>query len=93
VKFLHGNSESEGSQMAQSHPLQELYDREINFKIETLWDGGFDVALVDAMHGYVARGNAKTFEEAVRWLVDHADNPLGSLSASSSLAGSTHRHG
>jgi hypothetical protein len=63
---------------SESHPLQDLYDRDINFKIETIWDGGFDVALVDAMNGYMARGNARTFEEAVQWLVQHADHHMAS---------------
>jgi hypothetical protein len=35
--------------MADVDPLQELYDREINFKIEAFWDGGFDVALGDLL--------------------------------------------
>jgi hypothetical protein len=55
------------------HPLQELYDREINFKIETFWDGGFDVALGDQANGYKAQALVYTFDEAVEWLVKQAD--------------------
>jgi hypothetical protein len=73
--------------MAQPHPLQDLYDRAIHFKIETFWEGGFEVALVDPASGYMAGGNAKTFDEAVQWLVEHAEKHLadvhGNASASS----------
>jgi hypothetical protein len=30
------------------------------------------------MNGYMARGNARTFEEAVQWLVQHADHHMAS---------------
>jgi hypothetical protein len=52
-------------------PTAMLYDREINFKIETIWEGGFDVALGDPMN-LKAKGNVKTFEEAVTWLMEQA---------------------
>jgi hypothetical protein len=65
--------------MALPHPLQELYDQEIHFKIETFWDGGFEVALVDPVNGYMAGGNTKTFDEAVHWLVEHAENHRASM--------------
>jgi len=65
--------------MAQPHPLQNLYDRDVHFKIETVWGGGFEVALVDPVTGYIAGGNAKTFDEAVRWLVDHAEKHLADM--------------
>jgi hypothetical protein len=56
-----------------THPLQQLYDREINFKIETSFDGGFTVALGDSMNGYKVEGSVRTFDEAVEWLVDQAE--------------------
>jgi hypothetical protein len=62
--------------MAKPHPLQQLYDQEIHFKIETFWDGGFEVALVDPMNGYMVGRNVKTFDQAVDWLVEHAEKHL-----------------
>ena len=32
--------------------LQNLYDKEINFKIECSWDNGFRVCLGDELNGY-----------------------------------------
>src|SRR5258708_5333491 len=58
--------------MSDVHPLQRLYDREINFKIETFWDGGFDVALGDHTNGYRATAEVRTFDDAVAWLVEQA---------------------
>lgn len=58
--------------MPTAHPLQQLYDREINFKIETFWDDGFSVALGDIDSGYKATGTVHTFDEAVTWLLEHA---------------------
>ena len=65
--------------MAPLHPLQELYDQEVHFKIETFWDGGFEVALVDPVSGYMVGGNAKTFDEAVQWLVEHAEKHFAKI--------------
>ena len=45
--------------------LQELYNSEINWKISTFWDGGFDWWLGDEMNGFKAEGGADTLEEAV----------------------------
>lgn len=47
------------------HLLQELYNSEINFKIETLWDGGFDWFLGDNLNGYKAEGSSQTLDEAL----------------------------
>ena len=44
--------------------LQELYDSEINFKISTFWDAGFDWQLGDEMNGWKANGIANTFAGA-----------------------------
>lgn len=54
--------------MSKPHFLQQLYDDEINFKIETFFDNGFNVALGDQMNGYQAKTTVKTFAEAVAWL-------------------------
>lgn len=45
--------------------LQELYDSEINFRLETLWDAGFDWRLGDDLNGYKAEGCGLTLDEAV----------------------------
>jgi hypothetical protein len=52
--------------------LQRLYDSEINFKIETFWDGGFDWWLGDALNRYQEKGNAKTYSDAVAALLSAA---------------------
>ena len=72
VKFLHGYAET-GTDPAT---LQGVYDHNIHFKIGTFWNGGFEVALVDSVNGYMVGGSAKTFAEAVHWLVEHARNQL-----------------
>ena len=58
--------------MSGSHPLQQLYDRKINFSITTVWDGGFDVKLGDFANGFTAETNVATFQEAVDWLLAQA---------------------
>jgi hypothetical protein len=37
--------------------LQQLYERELNFLISYLWDGGIDVELGDELNGIVAEKN------------------------------------
>lgn len=56
--------------MREPNSLRQFYDREINFKTEALWHGGFDVALRDSLHGHKAQRNTKTIAEAVQSLVD-----------------------
>ena len=51
------------------HPLQQLYDNEINFSLNTFWDGGFVWALGDEVNGFLDRGRADTFEQAVSELI------------------------
>ena len=51
-------------------PLQALYAREINFKIATHWDGGFDVALGDIQNDFKAANTVATFDEAAAWLTE-----------------------
>lgn len=48
--------------------LQDLYDSEINFSIAVFWDNGFEIKLGDEMNGYVAQGNAESFDRAIEWL-------------------------
>ena len=52
--------------------LQDLYDSEINYSIETFWDGGFTVKLGDEMNGFVSSGSFDTFNECVYWLADES---------------------
>jgi hypothetical protein len=52
--------------------MQSLYDSEINFTIETFWDGGFDVKLGDRMNGFVWEENFDTLQQAVDALVSAA---------------------
>jgi hypothetical protein len=58
--------------MSESHPLQQLYERKINFSITTVLDGGFDAKLGDFTHGFTAETNVATFQEAVDWLLAQA---------------------
>jgi len=82
VKFLHGNAETQTAPAA----LQGLYNSEIHFKIETFWNGGFEVALVDPVNGYMVGGYAKAFDEAVHWLVEHAELHLARMLQKNHLA-------
>lgn len=50
--------------------LQEIYESEINFYIETFWDGGMDVRLGDSLNGFKEIETFDTFNEAVEFLVD-----------------------
>lgn len=52
--------------------LQRLYDNEINFKVETFWDGGFDITLGDPMNGVDASTSVRTWAEAEAWLAERA---------------------
>jgi hypothetical protein len=54
--------------------LQRLYDSEINFAIETLWDEGFTVRIGDKKNGYRLSTTVKTFEEAVACSVSRRDS-------------------
>lgn len=37
--------------------FQDIYDSEINIRISTFWDGGYDLKLGDYMNGYKAETN------------------------------------
>ena len=54
--------------MSPTETLQALYDSEINFRIDTFWDAGFDWSLGDQMNGWKAGDNATTFAAAVEAL-------------------------
>jgi hypothetical protein len=51
--------------------LQDLYDSEINARIEWFFDAGFSVSLGDQMKGFIVTTQMPTFLEAVYWL--HAE--------------------
>ena len=57
--------------------LQRMYDSEINFRIDTLWDGGFHWYLGDEMNGYKKDGYTLTLGEAVAklCLAAHSEYP------------------
>ena len=48
--------------------LQDLYESEINARLEWFYDGGFSVSLGDVLHGWSASENVRTFASAVEWL-------------------------
>lgn len=52
--------------------LQALYDSEINFKISTFYDAGFDVCLGDDSNGFTDKANWDTYAGAVKWLEQQA---------------------
>lgn len=51
---------------------QRLYDSEINFVISCFWDGGFDVKIGDAMNGFEAETQVRSYAEAIAWLDQEA---------------------
>ena len=52
--------------------FQDLYHSEINFKVSTFWDGGFDVFLGDEMNGFKARVILNRWGEVEAWLTHRA---------------------
>lgn len=52
--------------------FQDLYHSEINFRISTFWDGGFDVELGDDRNGIVAQTNVNRWGMIEPWLIDAA---------------------
>ena len=55
-----------------AHIVQDLYDSEINARIEWFHDGGFSVSIGDMLNGWKASENLRTFSEAVDWLRSEA---------------------
>lgn len=51
--------------------LQKIYDSEINFKISTFWDGGFDIALGDELNGIEAKTTVDVADDIVPWLKEN----------------------
>ncbi len=49
--------------------LQKIYDSEINFKIDTFWDGGFTVKLGDRINGYKWESDYDHIEEGIYNLI------------------------
>jgi hypothetical protein len=51
---------------APSMILDDLYKSEINFKIATDWDAGWNVSLGNEYGGFVAETSVRTFDEALQ---------------------------
>jgi squalene cyclase len=59
-----------------THDLpQQLYNREINFSISTLWDDGFTVKIGDELNGFRAETTVATYAEALQWLDQRTRSP------------------
>jgi len=52
--------------------LQDLYHSEINFRISTFWDGGFDLELGDDSNGIVAHENVSRWGMVETWFISSA---------------------
>ena len=52
---------------------QRIYDAEQNFEISCFWDSGFIWWLGAPVNGYKAYGQADTYEDAVRQLLEAFD--------------------
>lgn len=49
--------------------FQDIYDNEINIRISTFWDGGYDLKLGDYMNGYKAATNVDHWEQVEPWFL------------------------
>lgn len=58
--------------MADRSVLQQLYDSEINWRIATFWDAGFEWELGDEANGFKESGTGNTFSEAEQALGEAA---------------------
>ena len=52
--------------------LQDLYNSEINFRIETFRNDGFIVYIGDELNGYRDSANYRTINECIKWLIKRA---------------------
>lgn len=52
--------------------MQDMYDSEINFSMESFWQHGFMVALGDKLNRFLEESTEETYLDALRWLVDAA---------------------
>lgn len=65
LRATHTKEELDAEQLTV---FQDLYDSEINFKVWTMWDGGFEVRLGDEMNGYTAEWVCDTMVQAASFL-------------------------
>lgn len=49
--------------------LQDIYDCEINFRVQTFWDGGFEIDLGDEMNGLKDGATVRRWGEVEPWLM------------------------
>lgn len=52
--------------------LRDLYASEINISISCFWDGGWDIALGDAMNGWRAKTCIDNLDHAPKWIIAEA---------------------
>jgi len=52
--------------------MNVLYENEINCRIQSFWDGGWDVFLGDKQNGYKVQATIDTLQEAADWLIEQA---------------------
>ena len=63
--------------MTMIEKLKELYNREINWRIECFYDAGYTVFLGDDWNGYRSIAHADTLEEAIKILLEEAEDIYG----------------
>lgn len=56
--------------------LQDIYDHEINIRLEWFWDAGIVAAIGDEANGWKDSATFDSVEEAIEWLWD---NTIGKL--------------
>lgn len=49
--------------------LQDIYNSEINFRVQTMWDGGFEVDLGDEINGFKESTTVNRWGEVEPWLM------------------------
>lgn len=54
--------------------LQQIYDWELNARIDWFWDGGFDVALGDDCNGWIDKASFESLSDAIGWLYKRAES-------------------
>lgn len=51
--------------------IEKIYDSEINFTIETFWDGGYTVKLGDTVNGFIDKAECEvSFSDAIEVLIN-----------------------
>jgi hypothetical protein len=76
VKYL---CDGKGRLVTAIEILRRLYSYEMNVRIQSFWDGGYEFALGDDMNGF---SDEETFEpeeleEGFQWLLDRANERVG----------------